>query len=163
MYLRCSREEKMLTGEQLAILSGIDRSYVSKMEYGVHLPTFAVAKRISESLDDNTILEIYMQERYPEIVEYYSAKQRRPCKVEPLGDIIRKERKTKNMLVYELAIIVGVNPVYITQIEKHNKTPSYPVFDRISKALELPQSATDTFYYQKIGTFEAMASGCSIT
>ena len=40
------------------------------------------------------------------------------------GEIIREARQKKGIKVFELAERIGVNPVYITQIEKHNKLPS---------------------------------------
>ncbi|MBF0570962.1 MAG: helix-turn-helix transcriptional regulator [Candidatus Omnitrophica bacterium] len=55
----------------------------------------------------------------------------------PLGQKIRKRRKELGLKVYELANKVQVNPVYITQIEKHNKLPSLEVMERIIKALNL--------------------------
>jgi transcriptional regulator with XRE-family HTH domain len=51
------------------------------------------------------------------------------------GDKIRKRREQLGLRVYELAEKVGVNPVYITQIEKHNKLPSPTIVAKISKAL----------------------------
>ncbi len=52
------------------------------------------------------------------------------------GEIIRKARQKKGLKVFELANKIGVNPVYITQIEKHNKFPSIAVVRRISDILE---------------------------
>ena len=57
--------------------------------------------------------------------------------MENVGMIIRKRRKELGWKVYELAKKVGVNPVYITQIEKHNKLPSTDVFVRIKNELNL--------------------------
>jgi len=55
--------------------------------------------------------------------------------MENLGTIIRKSRKELTLKVYELAKEVGINPVYITQIEKHGKLPSPSVMKRISEVL----------------------------
>lgn len=52
-----------------------------------------------------------------------------------VGDLIRKKREELGLKVYELAKKAGVNPVYITQIEKHGKLPSDSVFGKIEKAL----------------------------
>lgn len=41
----------------------------------------------------------------------------------------------RHLKVFELAHLVGVNPVYITQIEKHGKLPSSGVMEKISSAL----------------------------
>ena len=42
------------------------------------------------------------------------------------GTILREARTICGLKGYELAKKVGVNPVYITQIEKHDKLPSPP-------------------------------------
>jgi len=55
--------------------------------------------------------------------------------MENLGAAIRKRREELNFKVYELADTVGVDPVYITRIEKHGKLPSPIVMEKISKAL----------------------------
>ena len=53
-----------------------------------------------------------------------------------LGKIIRDRRKKLGLKVYELAKKAGVNPVYITQIEKNFKTPAPSVFLNILKGIE---------------------------
>ena len=65
------------------------------------------------------------------------------------GMIIRGERKKLGMKVYELAQKVGVDPVYITQIEKHNKLPSINVFLDIEKYLKLPTSVRMDYFSEK--------------
>jgi transcriptional regulator with XRE-family HTH domain len=55
--------------------------------------------------------------------------------MENLGAAIRKRREELNFKVYELADAVGVDPVYITRIEKHGKLPSPIIMEKISKAL----------------------------
>jgi transcriptional regulator with XRE-family HTH domain len=55
--------------------------------------------------------------------------------MENLGEVIRGLRIAAGLKVFELAKMVGVNPVYISQIEKHNKLPSQDVLERIEKAL----------------------------
>ncbi len=52
-----------------------------------------------------------------------------------LGTAIRKRREYVNLKVYELERKAGVNPVYITQIEKHGKLPSPVIMKRISSIL----------------------------
>jgi len=52
-----------------------------------------------------------------------------------VGALIRKRRQELGLKVFELAKKVGVNPVYITQIEKHNKLPSLNVFMKIEGVL----------------------------
>ncbi|MHC4123956.1 MAG: helix-turn-helix domain-containing protein [Planctomycetota bacterium] len=51
--------------------------------------------------------------------------------MENLGQKIRKRRQELDLKVYELAKKAGVNPVYITQIEKHNKLPSLKILKGI--------------------------------
>lgn len=51
------------------------------------------------------------------------------------GDVIRQKREAVGMKVFELADKVGVNPVYITQIEKHGKLPSSEVMRKIGHLL----------------------------
>jgi len=65
------------------------------------------------------------------------------------GTKIRNRRKELGFKVYELAEKVGVNPVYITQIEKHNKLPSIEIFKKISKALDLPEQNLPQYYSEK--------------
>lgn len=55
--------------------------------------------------------------------------------MENLGAAIRKRREERNLKVYELADAVGVDPVYITRIEKHEKLPSPLIMEKIAKAL----------------------------
>lgn len=55
--------------------------------------------------------------------------------MENLGAAIRKKREVRGLKVYELADIVGVDPVYITRIEKHGKLPSPLIMEKISEAL----------------------------
>jgi len=54
-----------------------------------------------------------------------------------LGTIIRQRREKLGLKVYELAKKVGINPVYITQIEKHGKLPSPKVIDSLEQALDV--------------------------
>lgn len=44
---------------------------------------------------------------------------------------------------------VGVNPVYITQIEKHDMLPSHEVFRKIEDALHLPQEIYNLYVCNK--------------
>ncbi|MBN2831437.1 MAG: helix-turn-helix transcriptional regulator [Candidatus Omnitrophica bacterium] len=55
--------------------------------------------------------------------------------MENLGAAIRKRREELKFKVYELADAVGVDPVYITRIEKHSRLPSPLIMEKISKAL----------------------------
>ena len=50
-------------------------------------------------------------------------------------EMVRRRRKEKGLKVCELAQKVGVNPVYITQIEKHGKLPSWKVMKLLSNVL----------------------------
>ena len=67
--------------------------------------------------------------------------------MDKLGQKIRKRRQELNLKVYELATKVGVNPVYITQIEKHNKLPSLPVITNIQNVLGI--TGLTEFYLRK--------------
>jgi len=53
-----------------------------------------------------------------------------------LGSLLREARKARGLKGYELAKKAGINPVYITQIEKHDKLPSPPVMKRIANVLD---------------------------
>ncbi len=55
--------------------------------------------------------------------------------MENVGALIRKRREELGLKVFELAEKVGVSPVYITQIEKHNKLPALNVFKKIEDVL----------------------------
>ena len=52
------------------------------------------------------------------------------------GTILREARTVCGLKGYELAKKVGVNPVYITQIEKHDKLPSPLVMKKITDVLK---------------------------
>ena len=54
-----------------------------------------------------------------------------------LGAIIRQRREKLGLKVYELAKKVGINPVYVTQIEKHGKLPSYKVINSLEQVLNV--------------------------
>ena len=51
------------------------------------------------------------------------------------GKAIRKRRLERGLKVFQLAEQTFVDPVYITQIEKHGKLPSPAVMERISNTL----------------------------
>ena len=55
--------------------------------------------------------------------------------MENLGAAIRERREKLGLKVYELADATGVDPVYITRIEKHGKLPSPIIMEKISKVL----------------------------
>ena len=63
--------------------------------------------------------------------------------------IIREEREKLGLKVYELAKMVGVDPVYVTRIEKHNRLPSIFVYLNIEKTLKLPHSLRAQYYKEK--------------
>lgn len=54
---------------------------------------------------------------------------------EYFGAAIRKMRELRGWKVFELAEQVGIAPVYITQIERHNQLPATAVMEKIAKAL----------------------------
>jgi len=58
--------------------------------------------------------------------------------MESIGQKIRRRRVERGLKVYDLAKKVGVNPVYITQIEKHNKFPSPAIMKKITDLLAEP-------------------------
>ena len=53
------------------------------------------------------------------------------------GKMIKRRRQDLDWKVQELAAKVGVNPTYITQIERYNKLPSLKVITKIAKTLGL--------------------------
>ncbi|OIO35619.1 MAG: hypothetical protein AUJ74_05195 [Candidatus Omnitrophica bacterium CG1_02_44_16] len=61
------------------------------------------------------------------------------------GEAVREKREELGLKVYELANKVGVNPVYITQIEKHNKLPSIEVLDKIVDVLDPSNQIFDLY------------------
>jgi len=63
--------------------------------------------------------------------------------------IIREYRKKLGLKVYELAKKVGVNPVWITKIEKHNDLPSIVVYMNIEKSLNLPPALRVQYFKEK--------------
>ena len=59
-----------------------------------------------------------------------------------LGAEFRLRRKQLGLKVQDVAKEVGVHPVYITQIEKHNKSCSDDVLRRILHVLKLGKIVT---------------------
>ena len=70
--------------------------------------------------------------------------------MEDLGALIRKRRIELNLKAYELAKLVEVDPVYISQIEIHNKLPAPALFERIRKVLKLDEQVKNLYLHKKI-------------
>lgn len=51
--IRRLRKEKGLTQEQLSELIGIDNRHLSRIETGIHYPTFKIMKKLAKALDVN--------------------------------------------------------------------------------------------------------------
>jgi len=70
--------------------------------------------------------------------------------MEDLGALIRKRRIDLNLKAYELARLVEVDPVYISQIEIHNKLPAPALFEKIRKVLKLDEQVKNLYLHKKI-------------
>ena len=70
--------------------------------------------------------------------------------MEDLGMVIRKRRIELNLKVYELARLVEVDPVYISQIEIHNKLPAPALFEKIRKVLKLDEQVKNLYLHKKL-------------
>ena len=70
--------------------------------------------------------------------------------MEDLGVLIRKRRIELNLKAYELARLVEVDPVYISQIEIHNKLPAPALFEKIRKVLKLDDQVKNLYLHKKI-------------
>src|ERR1039457_6980502 len=70
--------------------------------------------------------------------------------MESLGMVIRKRRLALGLKVYELAKLVEVDPVYISQIEIHNKLPAPALFEKIRKALKLDEQVKNLYLHKKL-------------
>ena len=70
--------------------------------------------------------------------------------MEDLGVLIRKRRIELNLKAYELAKLVEVDPVYISQIEIHNKLPAPALFEKIRKVLKLDEQVKNLYLHKKI-------------
>ena len=70
--------------------------------------------------------------------------------MEDLGIIIRKRRLALGLKVYELAKLVEVDPVYISQIEIHNKLPAPALFEKIRKTLKLDEQVKNLYLHKKL-------------
>lgn len=66
-----------------------------------------------------------------------------------IGELVRQQRKEQKLKVYELAQKVGISPVYITQIERYNKLPSFVVYKNIENVLKLPTTLRVQFFREK--------------
>jgi transcriptional regulator with XRE-family HTH domain len=71
--LRHLRKEKKITAEKLADAVNIDRTYISKMEQENYLPSYAIAKKLSEFLESPPLLRNYMISKYPEAAKYFES------------------------------------------------------------------------------------------
>lgn len=56
-------------------------------------------------------------------------------KIKTIGQTIRDARKAKGLKVYELADKAEITAVYITQIERYNKLPSFGIIKKIQECL----------------------------
>src|ERR1022692_4587071 len=70
--------------------------------------------------------------------------------MESLGMVIRKHRLALGLKVYELAKLVEVDPVYISQIEIHDKLPAPALFEKIRKVLKLDEQVKNLYLHKKI-------------
>ncbi len=61
-----------------------------------------------------------------------------------LGEEIRTRRQSLKLTAKDLANTIGVDPTYITYIEKHGKIPSPAVMEKIKDALD--DEILDTIY-----------------
>jgi transcriptional regulator with XRE-family HTH domain len=75
------------------------------------------------------------QKNREKIIEIHKLAYRGP---ECFGLAIRKLREYRGWKVYELARKVRIDPVYLTQIEKHNRFPSPAVMEKIAEELKDP-------------------------
>src|SRR5208282_2728728 len=70
--------------------------------------------------------------------------------MEDLGMVIRKRRIELKLKAYELAKLVEVDPVYISQIEIHNKLPAPALFEKIRKVLKLDEQVKNLYLHKKL-------------
>ena len=64
--------------------------------------------------------------------------------------VIRKRRLELKLKVYELAKLVEVDPVYISQIEIHDKLPAPALFEKIRKILKLDEQVKNLYLHKKL-------------
>ena len=64
--------------------------------------------------------------------------------------VIRKRRVALGLKVYELAKLVEVDPVYISQIEIHDKLPAPALFEKIRKTLKLDEQVKNLYLHKKL-------------
>lgn len=69
--VRSRRKFIKMTEEKLAELSGVDRTYISKIEHGKCIPDIQVAERISQAFNDEEIIRIFLRYFYPHLDRYY--------------------------------------------------------------------------------------------
>ena len=70
--------------------------------------------------------------------------------MESLGMVIRKRRLALGLKVYELAKLVEVDPVYISQIEIHDKLPAPALFEKIRKTLKLDEQVKNLYLHKRL-------------
>jgi transcriptional regulator with XRE-family HTH domain len=70
--------------------------------------------------------------------------------MESLGMVIRKRRVALGLKVYELAKLVEVDPVYISQIEIHDKLPAPALFEKIRKTLKLDERVKNLYLHKRL-------------
>jgi len=69
--LKNSRKALLLTTVELARKTGIDRTYITKIERENMLPSPLVMKRITDVLKDAELFETYLKIKYPPLYEQF--------------------------------------------------------------------------------------------
>ena len=67
--MRAQRKKLRLTTEQLAELTAIDRTYITKIEKHNKLPSLAIMQTICDRLGDRELFEKYLKIKYPLMYE----------------------------------------------------------------------------------------------
>ena len=89
--VRSTRDSVGITAEDLAEKTGIDRTYISKIEQKNLLPSYDIAFKIASALGNPQILEEYMYSKYPNAADYFSNRFQRSLGQEILGLILDKK------------------------------------------------------------------------
>lgn len=65
--------------------------------------------------------------------------KKKPLK--PFGDVLREKRMEKGYSLRKFALLVGISPTYLSQVEQNNVDP--PTADRVKRMAELLGESVD--------------------
>ena len=69
--IRQQRKNRKLTTAELAVLTAVDRTYITKIERHNKLPSMAIMYKICDKLGDDELFKKYLKIKYPTMYEKF--------------------------------------------------------------------------------------------